>query len=195
MSKYTIIFGSPRKNGNTASLLKPFMSELREMKVDIDYFDVYDMNIGGCRDCLWCQQDKKHIACVIKDDMQPILESISTSDTIVFASPIYAWSAPAPVKAVIDRTVYASCKYYGGDPYGPALLSGKRLALVVTCGYPVETGADLYAEEMKRYCKHCGMEFAGYIVERQKNLEDPFIDEQKIDKAGEFARRLQGIQI
>ena len=195
MSKYTIIFGSPRKNGNTASLLKPFMSELREMKVDIDYFDVYDMDIGGCRDCLWCQQDKKHIGCVIQDDMQPILESISTSDTIVFASPIYAWSAPAPVKAVIDRTVYASCKYYGGDPYGPALLSGKRLALIVTCGYPVETGADLYAEEMKRYCKHCGMEFAGYIVERQKNLADPFIDEQKIDKAGEFARRLQGIQI
>ena len=193
MSKYTIIFGSPRKNGNTASLLKPFMSELREMKVEVDYFDVYDMNIGGGRDCLWCQQDKKHIACVINDDMQPILESISTSDTIVFASPIYAWSAPAPVKAVIDRTVYASCKYYGGDPYGPALLSGKRLALVVTCGYPVETGADLYAEEMKRYCKHCGMEFAGYIVERQKNLEDPFIDERKIDKAGEFARRLQGI--
>ena len=83
--------------------------------------------------------------------------------------------------------------FAAGVAAGPALLSGKRLALVVTCGYPVETGADLYAEEMKRYCKHCGMEFAGYIVERQKNLEDPFIDERKIDKAGEFARRLQGI--
>ena len=137
MSKYTIIFGSPRKAGNPASLLKPFISELHEMNVEIEYFDIYEKNISGCKACLYCQKDKEHITCIQKDDMQPILESISTSDTIVLASPIYAWSAPAPMKAVIDRTVYASCKYYGDDPYGPALLTGKRLALIVTCGYPV----------------------------------------------------------
>ena len=193
MSKYTIIFGSPRKAGNTAALLKPFINELREMNAEIDYFDIYEKNIAGCRACLHCQEDVGSINCIIDDDMQPILKSIATSDTIVLASPIYAWSAPAPMKAVIDRSIYSSCKYYGDDPYGPALLTGKRLALVVTCGYPVETGADLYAEEMKRYCKHCGMEFAGYICERQRNLKEPFMDESKIDKAGEFARILEGI--
>ncbi|WP_405321047.1 NAD(P)H-dependent oxidoreductase, partial [Frisingicoccus sp.] len=39
--KFTIIFGSPRKQGNTASILAPFMDELKKNGADVDYFDVY----------------------------------------------------------------------------------------------------------------------------------------------------------
>ena len=40
--KVTVIFGSPRKNGNTASLLAPFMDELKNNGAEIDFFDVYE---------------------------------------------------------------------------------------------------------------------------------------------------------
>ena len=43
--KFTIIFGSPRKQGNTASLLVPFIDELEKNGVEVDYFDVYEQNI------------------------------------------------------------------------------------------------------------------------------------------------------
>ena len=39
--KFTVIFGSPRKNGNTASLVAPFMDELKKNGAEIDYFDVW----------------------------------------------------------------------------------------------------------------------------------------------------------
>ncbi len=188
--KFTVIFGSPRKNGNTASLTAPFVDELKKNGAEVDYFDVYEKNIAGCKACLGCQKDKTKASCVINDDMQPILASMAEADVIVYAAPVYIWTAPAPVKAVIDRSVYSTCKYYDDDPHGPALLKGKRIALITTCGYPVEKGADIFEDMMKRYCKHCGPTYAGMIAERQRNLKEAFMDEEKEMRARAFAKSL-----
>ena len=188
--KFTIIFGSPRKHGNTASLLVPFMDELDRNGAEVEYFDVYEQNIAGCKACLGCQKDTESINCVIDDDMQPILHSIESADVIVYAAPTYIWSFPAPVKAVIDRSVYASCKYYGGDLFGPALMKGKRIAVITTCGYPTERVTDLFEEQMRRYCKHCGPTYAGMPAERQRNLKEAFMDEEKEMRARAFAKTL-----
>ena len=188
--KITIIFGSPRKKGNTASLLSPFMDELKKAGAELEYFDVYEKSIAGCRACLQCQGDKTRPYCVVEDDMQPIIASVTESNILVIAAPIYCWGMPGPVKTVFDRFIYAFCKYYGDDPYGPALLAGKRLALLTTCGYPVEKGADLYEESMKRIAKHCRLEYAGMLAERQRNLKEPFMNAEKEQHAREFARTL-----
>ena len=188
--KVTVIFGSPRKNGNTASLLKPFVDELRCAGAEVDVFDVYEKNIAGCRACLQCQKDKTRAYCVINDDMQPILESVAQSDVFVIACPIYCWGMPGPVKTAFDRLIYSFCKYYGDDPFGPALLRGKRLALITTCGYPVDKGADLFEDTMIRGGKHCKYDYAGMLAERQRNLKEAFMDEEKEAHAREFARSL-----
>ncbi|MDO5134072.1 MAG: flavodoxin family protein [Eubacteriales bacterium] len=188
--KTLILFGSPRKKGNTAALLKPFMDELQKGGAEIIYYDVYEKRIEGCRACLGCQKDPSRMYCVVQDDMQPLLAAMAAADLIVYAAPVYIWSAPAPVKAVIDRSVYASCKYYGDAPHGPALLRGKRLALLTTCGYPVEKGADLFAEMMRRYCRHCGLSWVGMLAERQRNLKEPFMDAEKEAHARDFAASL-----
>ena len=188
--KATVVFGSPRKSGNTASLLSPFMDELEKAGAKIDYYDVYEKNIAGCRACLQCQKDKTRPGCVIEDDMQPIIASLAESELLVVAAPIYCWGMPGPVKTVFDRFIYAFCKYYGDDPFGPALLSGKKLALITTCGYPVEKGADLYEESMKRIAKHCKLRYAGMLAERQRNLKEPFMNSEKEEHARAFAKSL-----
>jgi multimeric flavodoxin WrbA len=165
--------------------------ELENSQNEVKYFDVYESHIGGCKACLGCQKDTATINCVVQDEMQPILNAVAQSDVLIFAAPIYIWSAPAPVKAVIDRLVYASCKYYGDNPKGPSLLENKKLAIITTCGYPVEKGADLYQEEMKRFCKHAKMIYAGMLCERQKNLKEPFMDSEKEEHAKNFATMLQ----
>ena len=188
--KATIIFGSPRKGGNTASLLAPFVQELESRGVETEYFDVYEKNIAGCRACLACQADKTRPGCVIDDDMQPIIASVAAADLLVIAAPIYCWGLPGPVKTVFDRFIYAFCKYYGDDPFGPALLKGKKLALITTCGYPVEKGADLFEESMRRIAKHCKLDYAGMLAERQRNLKEPFMNSEKEEHARAFAKSL-----
>ncbi|MDD7362852.1 MAG: flavodoxin family protein [Peptoniphilus sp.] len=190
---YCIIFGSPRKRGNTANLLSVVMDELRDRDNEISYFDVYESDIAGCKACLGCQDDPDDICCVIQDDMQPILKAVADSDVVVIAAPVYVWSAPAPVKAVLDRLVYAGCKYYGDDPHGPSLYEGKKLALVTTCGYPVERGTDLFVEALRRFCKHTKMDYIGMLGERHRNLKEPFMDETKRRHAIAFADRLNDV--
>lgn len=185
-----ILFGSPRKNGNTASLLRPYTEELKNAGASVTVFDVYEMDIAGCRACRGCQKDTTRAYCVIRDDMQSILDAVTAAELIVLAGPIYCWGLPGPLKTVLDRMIYPFCKFYGGDPHGPALLQGKGVALLTTCGYPVDRAADLCQESLRRIAKHCGMRYCGMLAERQRNLDEPFMDAEKESRARVFARAL-----
>lgn len=88
--------------------------------------------------------------------MQEIFDKILSADLTVWATPIYSWYCTMPMKAVLDRLVYGMNKYYG-DVKGPALWAGKKCALLITCGYEPEKGADLFEAGFKRYCKHSGV--------------------------------------
>ncbi len=80
----TLIFnGSPRKNGDTKSLINEMLKELEgEYKV----VDAYYSNIKPCNDCRWCW---KHAGCSQKDEMQEVYRYIQDCDNILIASPIY----------------------------------------------------------------------------------------------------------
>lgn len=132
--RMTVLFGSPRgAESNTRALLMPLLETWRQAGHAAEIYDLYDLKIEGCRACLGCQQDWEAPACVLDDDMQPIFDSILRSDLTLLATPIYSWYCTAPVKAALDRLVYAMDKYYGPRGKGPALLAGK----------PMRGGADL----------------------------------------------------
>lgn len=80
----TLIFnGSPRKNGDTMSLINKLTENLQgEYKL----VNAYDCDIAPCVDCRFC---KKHQSCCVKDDMQEVYDYIKDCDNIVIASPIY----------------------------------------------------------------------------------------------------------
>jgi len=77
-----------------------------------------------------------------------------------------------------------------GGKRGPSLWAGKKLALITTCGYPPEKGADLLEEGLKRYCNHSKLKYVGSIVERNAGYVNEFMDSEKVVRAKAFARRL-----
>ncbi len=189
MKKACILKASPRKNGNTYSLLEPVVKTMEEGGWTCREFDLYEMNIQPCLACRGCQQDWSAANCVRKDDMEPVFRSVMESDLIIFASPIYAWYCTAPLKAAMDRMVYAFNKYYGAEK-GPAIWAGKSVAIVTTCGYKPDKGTDLFEEGVRRYCKHSGLEYIGKLAERHLGYDVEFMDEKKRDRAETFARSL-----
>lgn len=185
--KVCILMGSPRKDGNTAALVKPFVKVLQEKQADIEIFDVYDMDLRPCVACRTCQKDWSAFGCPQDDDMQKIFDAVMAADLLVLASPIYSWYCTPPMKNAIDRLVYGMNKYYG-EEMGPSIWAGKKMALISTCGYPPGKGADLWEEGMRRYCKHSKLEFLGMAVERQRNYGETFMDEEKTEKMKVFAQ-------
>jgi multimeric flavodoxin WrbA len=184
--------GSPRKNGNTSALLKPFTEELAFQGILYDLIRLHEKRIEPCTACRACQKDWGVFGCRYQDDAFEIFDKVLACDLIVLATPIYSWYCTPPMKALLDRFVYGMNKYYGGEK-GPALWAGKRMALLLTCGYRPERGADLFEEGMRRYCKHSQLHYAGALTERDLGYEFTFMDAEKELHSREFAKNLIGI--
>ena len=187
--KCCILLGSPHPDGNTASLVKPFVHRLDAHGCETVWLHLYDRDIRPCIACCPCQTDWECPSCCQHDGMQEIFDSVLSCDLLVLATPIYSWYGTPPIKAVLDRMVYALCKYYGGE-HGPSLLKGKKMALISTCGYRPENGSDLWESGMQRYCRHTQMKYCGAIAERHLGYDIPFMDKGKAERAEAFADRL-----
>ncbi|MFL0195677.1 flavodoxin family protein [Clostridium sp. WILCCON 0269] len=187
--KYCILMGSPRKNGNTFKLLKPFVEELELHQVQYDLIWLYDKHIEPCIACRNCQKDWTIFGCGYSDDVQEIFYRIYDCDVIILATPIYSWYCTPPMKSLLDRLVYGMNKYYG-DEKGPSLWKGKKLGIITTCGYRPENGADLFEKGIKRYCKHSQLKYIGMLAERDFGYKSVFITNDKIEHSKSFARQL-----
>ena len=187
--KYCILMGSPRKNGNTAAILTPFSKELSVLGNECTITSLYEKHIEACTACRHCQNEWTVFGCIQQDEVHEIFDMILECDVIVLATPIYSWYCTPPMKALLDRLVYGMNKFYG-DERGPSLWAGKYLALLTTCGYPPEKGADLWEEGMKRYCKHSNLQYSGNFVERDLGYKTVFMSEEKELRAREYAQKL-----
>lgn len=187
-----ILMGSPRKNGNTFQLVQPFIKTMETKNNTCTLIWLYDKNILPCCACRTCQNDWSIFGCSLKDDMQEIFDSVLTCDLLVLTTPIYSWYCTPPMKAVLDRLVYGMNKYYGKEK-GPALWAGKKLAIITTCGYRPENGADLWETGIIRYCKHSKLQYAGMLAERHLGYNSVFMDSEKEEHAKQFADKLAAL--
>lgn len=187
--KVCILMGSPRKNGNTAALLSSFCEELKKGGAEVEVIRLYDREIRPCIACRSCQKNLTAPGCALRDDGQAIFASVLACDLLVLATPIYSWYCTPPMKALLDRMVYAMNKYYG-ETHGPALLKGKAMALLETCGYPPEKGSDLFEQGMRRYCRHSGLRLLGQHAEHHLGYDTVFMDADKETRCRHFAQTL-----
>jgi len=187
--KYAILMGSPNHDGNTAALLRPFLDKNQEMGIEQDVIWLYERDVKPCLGCKACQNVTDRLGCVQEDDFQMIFDSIQTSDVVVLATPIYSWYCTPPVKALMDRLIYAGCKYYG-DQKQPSAYSMKQVAAITTCGYAPGKGADLWEEGLRRWCRHGEMDYLGMYCRRDTGKKDEFMSEQVEFDVREFAHAL-----
>ena len=113
MKKVVVLNGSPRKNFNTAKMLKEAQKGAESAGAEVEYFDLYNYNFLGCRSCFACQRkgSTTNNVCAIKDDIRPILEKCVEADAIVIGSPVY-FSYPTGVfRNFIERLMFANHTY------------------------------------------------------------------------------------
>jgi multimeric flavodoxin WrbA len=146
--RVTTILGSPRKQGNTATVLESFEELLTREGHEVDRVNVVDCEVNGCLGCNACQKVSHAPGCIQSDDAIGIFERLIASDAVVYATPLYTYGFTSQLKALIDRECCLVTGY--GSPEVVSLLGGKRTALLVTCGGPIEGNADLIQEAFER---------------------------------------------
>ncbi|HEY9624440.1 MAG TPA: flavodoxin family protein [Crinalium sp.] len=160
--KILTILGSPKKHGNTATVLNQFEA-LSAPTHAIERINLADYTLRDCLGCNVCQGKLNEPGCVQKDDTTAIIDRILAADVVIYATPLYAWSFSASMKALIDRQ-YCLTKWHGHQ-LANALLAGKPTALLVTCAGPVEGNTDLIQTTFDRIMSYTQSHMVGqYIV-------------------------------
>jgi multimeric flavodoxin WrbA len=179
--------GSPRLNGNTAELVKPFIEELEMNDVQVEYITIADKNIHACRGCYACQDVTGEYGCQQNDDMQNIVSKIVQSDCFILATPIYTWYCPAEMKAMLDR-FYGMNKFYGNGK--GSLWEGKKCGIIATHGYDAEYGAKPFETGIKHLCEHSNLNYIGMYSVRDVDNKLSFQTLEAIIGARKFAQIL-----
>jgi multimeric flavodoxin WrbA len=153
------ILGSPRRRGNTAAVLGLFEQQVVAQH-QVERLDLVDFNVRGCLGCDACQRTLDEPGCRQPDDALTIFARMEAADLLVYASPVYAWSISAQLKALFDRH-YCLVKWNAGEK---ALLAGRRAMLLVTCGGPAAENADLVQPMFARQMACMQIDVAGQFV-------------------------------
>jgi len=120
------IAGSPRRNGNSTTLLKSVLTgaEANGARTDIIYLN--DFVYKGCQGCQTCSPNGR---CILKDPLTPVLSALKMADIWVLASPIYYDGFSGQIKLFFDRCRHLTIK---DGKREPQLIGKRRAALIVT---------------------------------------------------------------
>lgn len=111
--KILAINGSPRKNANTATLLKKALDGAEKHGAETEMIHLYDLNYKGCVSCFACKlpNGKSYGKCAHKDDLKPILEKIKSADALILGSPIYFGNITGMMRSFIERLAFPYTVY------------------------------------------------------------------------------------
>ena len=139
--KILVLNGSPKRDrSDTMHITRAFLEGMQETATqDIHVIDVIDRHIEYCTGCFACKRNGG--TCIHNDDMKAILNEILESDLLLFSFPLYSYGMPAPLKALLDRTMPLSSMAMKkvGDRYehvGQADFSRLRYMMICGCGFP-----------------------------------------------------------
>jgi len=191
------INGAYRDDGATDQLVAIIGRTLQQGGATVETVVLRERNIGFCLNCRACTQrpGEQPGECVLRDDMQELVQRIEASDAYVLASPTNAGSVTAVFKRFLERLIV-----YGYWPWGkPAPkfrktgAKKKKAVLVATCGAPGFLGRWAFSTQSQLAktagivgAQVCGALFSGLHSEKPTVILTP----AQVKRAEALARKL-----
>ncbi|MBW2157694.1 MAG: flavodoxin family protein [Deltaproteobacteria bacterium] len=182
--KIVAIYGSPRRNGNTATLLRHAVQGARDSDVQVEEIVLRDLKISPCLEIYGC---KKTGECAIKDDFQKVRNQILESQGLILASPIFFYTVSAHTKILMDRFQSLWVKKYWIDKTlkNQRMIERKGLFIAVgaTQGKKLFDGTlltvkyffDVLDMELFRSLLYRGLDFEGDVLKHPEYLEEAYL--------------------
>ncbi len=135
MKKVIAINGSPRKNGNTATLLQKALDGATSVGAETELIHLYDLNFKGCASCFACKRKGSQFIgkCALKDELTDVMNKIMGCDVLLLGSPLYVGDITSAMRALIERLVFINYTY--DNPINPSTFTGRiSTGLIYTMG-------------------------------------------------------------
>ncbi len=132
--KTILLNGSPRRNWNTAMMLKEAKRGAESVGAETEYIDLFDLTYTGCRSCLACKRkDAERCRCFWKDDLSPVIDRIFAADALIIGSPIYLGDITSQVHGLIERLHFCALSY---DDYSNYFSGRVDVGIILTMNAP-----------------------------------------------------------
>lgn len=138
------VYTSPRKTGNTSTLLDKVVEGVMETLPDAEIEKVSFVErvvIKPCIECYACMRSDG-MCIIINDDFNRIKENLLTADAILFAAPIFFYGLNGKAKMFVDRCQSSWVKKYRLDGYKFGEKPLTRKGLFISAG--ATHGKDLF---------------------------------------------------
>ena len=172
--------GSPRKDGNTTTLMGYLFREIEKEGIETELVQLSANVIHGCKACYKCFENKDR-QCAVKDDAaNEYIEKMTVAQGIVLGSPSYFQDVTAEMKALIDRAGFvglANGRMYK-NKIGAALSCFRR------------TGGVHTIETMNRFFFSNELIVAGRAASMARDKGDVNKDEEGIQQAKTLGQRM-----
>lgn len=146
---------SPRKNWNTAKLLKSALKGAESAGAEVEYIDLYGLNFTGCRSCMLCKRkDVERCRCYWKDDLSPVIDKVFSSDVLFIGSPIYLGRPTSQYFAFMERLHFTSLSY---DDYSNYFKGKVDVGMFLTMNATEEFYEQMYKNEFEAYANEFRM--------------------------------------
>jgi multimeric flavodoxin WrbA len=131
MVKIIAIYGSPRRDGNSAALLRQAVAGARQAGAEVEEVFLRDYKISPCLEIYNCRKTGE---CAIRDDFPKILSKLDASAGIMLTSPIFFYSVSAHTKIFMDRCQSLWVKKYWIEKQAVSMALQKRKGLFISVG-------------------------------------------------------------
>ena len=170
MPQIVAIYGSPRRRGNTATLLKHAVKGAVDAGAQVDEIILRDLKMSPCLEIYAC---KKEGRCAIKDDFHQVTDQILSAKGLILASPIFFYTVSAHTKILMDRCQSLWVKKYWIDKVPFGQWESKRKGLFISAG--ATKGKKLFNGVLltvKYFFDVLDMELFGTLLYRSLEFED-----------------------
>ena len=191
--KIVAVYGSPRRQGNTATLLKKAVQGAQDAGARVEEIVLRDLKMSPCLEIYGCNKAGE---CRLKDDFQKARDQILACRGLMLASPVFFYTFSAHTKILMDRFQSLWVKKYRVEKTGQnqkkALRKGLFIAAGATRGKKLFDGMllslryffDVIDMELWKAFLYRGLDFEGDVLKFPEYLDEAY-------QAGkEFAKEL-----
>jgi len=192
--KIIAIYGSPRRNGNTATLLQKAVEGARDGGAEVEEIVLRDLKMSPCLEIYGCKNAGE---CQLKDDFQTARDQILASQGLMLASPVFFYTVSAHTKILMDRFQSLWVKKYWIDETRKGQPNTQRKGLFIAVGatkgkklfdgilLSLKYFFDVIDMELWKALLYRGLDFEGDVLKFPEYVDEAY------ETGMEFAKAIQ----
>lgn len=181
--KIVAVYGSPRRKGNTATLLQKAVRGANDAGARVEEIVLRDLKMSPCLEIYGCNQAGE---CRLHDDFQKARDLILASQGLMLASPVFFYTFSAHTKILMDRFQSLWVKKHWVEKtagkHAPASRKGLFISAGATRGKKLFDGMLLSLKyffevidmELWKALLYRGLDFEGDVLKFPQYLDEAY---------------------